>query len=62
MPGPTSLGRGKVLGIEGELRRVRFVYFVATIAARGLRQASGQEERWVGEWLRERVRRYGGRW
>ncbi|MEV0092217.1 hypothetical protein [Streptomyces sp. NPDC050738] len=55
-------GPGKVLGVEGEWRRVRFVHFVATIAARSLRPASPEEEEEVREWLKRKAARYGGRW
>ncbi|MFF3490954.1 hypothetical protein ACFYWS_06350 [Streptomyces sp. NPDC002795] len=55
-------GPGKVLGVEGELRRVRFVYFVATVGAGVLRPASESEEAWVRAWVAERRQRYGGRW
>ncbi|WP_405782927.1 hypothetical protein OG512_28455 [Streptomyces sp. NBC_01378] len=60
--GTDVYGPGKVLGVDGESRRVRFVYFVATIAARDLRPASASEEVWVRARLRERAQRYGGQW
>ncbi|MFB7996355.1 hypothetical protein ACFC4G_26465 [Streptomyces sp. NPDC056002] len=60
--GTDVYGPGKVLGVDGESRRVRFVYFVATIAARDLRAASESEEAWARAWLRERAERYGGQW
>jgi hypothetical protein len=60
--GTDVYGPGKVLGVDEESRRVRFVYFVATIAARDLRPASESEEVWVRAWLRERAQRYGGQW
>ncbi|WP_258564292.1 hypothetical protein [Streptomyces himalayensis] len=60
--GTDVYGPGKVIGVEGEQRRVRFVYFVATIAARDLRTASPEEEAQMRAWLRQKVMRYGGRW
>ena len=55
-------GPGKVLGVDGELRRVRFIHFVATIAVRSLRAASPDEEETVREWLKQKEMRYGGTW
>ncbi|WP_455351317.1 hypothetical protein [Streptomyces sp. SYSU K217416] len=60
--GTDVYGPGKVIGVEGELRRVRFVHFVATIAVRDLRAASRDETEQVTEWLRQKAARYGGRW
>ncbi|MCP3822696.1 hypothetical protein NLX86_32805 [Streptomyces sp. A3M-1-3] len=63
--GTDVYGPGKVIGVEGaggELRRVRFVHFVATIAVRDLRAASREETEQVREWLRQKAARYGGRW
>ena len=58
--GTDVYGPGKVLGVDGESRRVRFVYFVATIAARDLRPASESEEVWVRAWLRSARRDMAG--
>ena len=55
-------GPGKVLGAEGELRRVRFVYFVATVGVDVLRAADASEEAWVRAWIAERRQRYGNQW
>ncbi|WP_338699779.1 hypothetical protein V2W30_24520 [Streptomyces sp. Q6] len=55
-------GPGKVLAVEGELRRVRFVYFVATVGAGVLRAANEAEEAWVRAWIAERRQRYGKQW
>ncbi|GAA3368547.1 hypothetical protein GCM10020367_07340 [Streptomyces sannanensis] len=60
--GTDVYGPGKVIGVEGELRRVRFVYFVATVSAYDLRAASLEEAERVKEWLRQKAKRYGGRW
>ncbi|MYW68467.1 hypothetical protein GTY65_30980 [Streptomyces sp. SID8379] len=55
-------GPGRVLAVEGELRRVRFVYFVATVGVEVLRAASDGEEAWVRAWIAERRQRYGNQW
>lgn len=55
-------GPGKVLATDGELRRVRFIHFVATIPVHSLRAASPEEEEVVREWLKEKAMQYGGRW
>ncbi|WOX22245.1 hypothetical protein [Streptomyces solicathayae] len=55
-------GPGKVIGVEGEQRRVRFVHFVATIKAAGLRKASQAETEIIEHWLRMKQERYGGKW
>ncbi|MGW1889534.1 hypothetical protein ACWCP6_04630 [Streptomyces sp. NPDC002004] len=60
--GTDVYGPGKVIGVDGELRRVRFVHFVATIAAQDLREASPDEEERVKAWLRSKAERHGGRW
>ncbi len=60
--GTDVYGPGKVIGVEGESRRVRFVYFVATIRADDLRAASASETEQVREWLRQKQDRYGGQW
>ncbi|MFI6682435.1 hypothetical protein [Streptomyces sp. NPDC050485] len=60
--GTDVYGPGKVIGADGEWRRVRFVYFVATIAVRDLRTASAQEEGQVRAWLTQKAVRHGGQW
>ncbi|MGW1884084.1 hypothetical protein [Streptomyces sp. NPDC001970] len=60
--GTDVYGPGKVIGVEGEHRRVRFVHFVATINARDLRVASAEEAEEVRAWLQAKRARYGGRW
>ncbi|MFF3287842.1 hypothetical protein [Streptomyces sp. NPDC003023] len=60
--GTDVYGPGKVIGVDGEHRRVRFVYFVATIRAADLRTASDAEAVQVREWLQRKQARYGGRW
>ncbi|GGW48018.1 hypothetical protein [Streptomyces xantholiticus] len=60
--GTDAYGPGKVIGMDGEHRRVRFVYFVATIRATDLRTASDLETALVREWLQQKEARYGGRW
>ncbi|MBT2530013.1 hypothetical protein J7E91_32820 [Streptomyces sp. ISL-99] len=60
--GTDVYGPGKVIGVEGESRRVRFVYFVATIRADDLRAASASETEQVKQWLRQKQARYGGKW
>jgi hypothetical protein len=60
--GTDVYGPGKVIGVDGEHRRVRFVYFVATINARDLRAASAEESEEIQEWLRQKKIRYGGQW
>ncbi|MCX4819174.1 hypothetical protein OG883_04495 [Streptomyces sp. NBC_01142] len=60
--GTDAYGPGKVIGVDGEHRRVRFVYFVATIRADDLRAASDDETAQVSSWLRQKQQRYGGHW
>ncbi len=60
--GTDVYGPGKVIGVEGAWRRVRFVYFVASIDAADLRVASEEERAQVQEWLRLKSERYGGQW
>ena len=60
--GTDVYGPGKVIGVEGEQRRVRFVHFVATIKAADLRQASQAETEIIEAWLRMKQERYGGKW
>ncbi|MEU3369615.1 hypothetical protein ABZ734_03845 [Streptomyces sp. NPDC006660] len=60
--GTDVYGPGKVIGVDGEWRRVRFVHFVASIAVRDLRTASAQEEEEVTAWLMEKAVRHGGNW
>ncbi|MEU6664080.1 hypothetical protein [Streptomyces sp. NPDC046821] len=55
-------GPGKVLSAVGELRRVRFVHFVATVRARDLREASEREAEEIRTWLKAKAARYGGVW
>ncbi|MEU5220268.1 hypothetical protein AB0G79_29290 [Streptomyces sp. NPDC020807] len=60
--GTDVYGPGKVIGVEGEQRRVRFTHFVATIKAADLRRANAVETREIQEWLRAKQERYGGEW
>ncbi|MEV4945170.1 hypothetical protein [Streptomyces sp. NPDC053755] len=60
--GTDVYGPGKVIGVDGAHRRVRFVHFVATVRADDLRPASSGETREIQEWLRARRRKYGGVW
>ncbi|MFJ5828353.1 hypothetical protein [Streptomyces sp. NPDC093089] len=60
--GTDVYGPGKVIGVDGVQRRVRFTRFVATIRADDLRAASPRERREVEAWLRARKERYGGEW
>ncbi|MFJ9825883.1 hypothetical protein ACIRSU_16130 [Streptomyces sp. NPDC101160] len=60
--GTDVYGPGKVIGVDGQHRRVRFVRFVATVRAGDLRAATVSETREVEEWLRAKKRRYGGEW
>ncbi|MFI8961020.1 hypothetical protein ACIGO8_02810 [Streptomyces sp. NPDC053493] len=60
--GTDVYGPGKVIGVDGVHRRVRFVHFVATVRACDLRAASAREAKEVQEWLRAKKRRYGGEW
>ncbi|MHC0432190.1 hypothetical protein ACX6XY_18675 [Streptomyces sp. O3] len=60
--GTDVYGPGKVLGADGELRRVRFTHFVATVHAGDLRAASPEEQEEVEAWLRQKAARYGGDW
>ncbi len=60
--GTDVYGPGKVIGRDGEWRRVRFVHFVASIAVRDLRAASVEEKEQVKAWLKRKSTRHGGRW
>ncbi|WP_405998703.1 hypothetical protein [Streptomyces sp. NBC_00829] len=60
--GTDVYGPGKVIGVEGAWRRVRFIYFVATIDAHDLRAASPDEAAEMTRWLQQKQERYGGRW
>lgn len=60
--GTDVYGPGKVIGVDGDLRRVRFVHFVATIRAHDLRPASPDETAQVTQWLQQRRQKYGGQW
>ncbi|MFG3495046.1 hypothetical protein [Streptomyces sp. NPDC047928] len=60
--GTDVYGPGKVLGVEGDWRRVRFVHFVASVRACDLRAASTAEAAEIEFWLDRQRRRYGGRW
>ncbi|MFE0654512.1 hypothetical protein ACFVZH_38930 [Streptomyces sp. NPDC059534] len=60
--GTDVYGPGKVIGVDGAQRRVRFTRFVATIRADDLRAASPTETREIEAWLRARKERYGGAW
>lgn len=53
---------GKVIDVDGEHRRVRFVYFVATIRAADLRAATAAETVQVREWLQQKQAQHGGQW
>ncbi|MCX5200698.1 hypothetical protein OG897_04360 [Streptomyces sp. NBC_00237] len=55
-------GPGKVIGIEGTWRRVRFTRFVASVDARNLRTATDDERAEIVEWLNAKRRQYGGTW
>ncbi|MFI8518602.1 hypothetical protein ACIGEZ_12370 [Streptomyces sp. NPDC085481] len=55
-------GPGKVIGVDGRHRRVRFVHFVATVRTEDLRAATAGETREIKDWLRARKARYGGQW
>lgn len=58
--GTDTYGPGYVLEVQtGELRRVRFVHFVATVSAYDLRAATADEARQVRAWRREMIRKYG---
>ncbi|MET9373397.1 hypothetical protein ACFYV5_09665 [Streptomyces sp. NPDC003035] len=60
--GTDVYGPGKVIGVDGVHRRVRFVHFAATVRADDLRPASPRETKEIQEWLRAKKRRYGGNW
>ncbi|MFC8510368.1 hypothetical protein ACFU3J_28490 [Streptomyces sp. NPDC057411] len=60
--GTDVYGPGKVIGVDGRHRRVRFVHYVATVRAEDLRAATSAETRQIKAWLRERKARYGGDW
>ncbi|MFF8278758.1 hypothetical protein ACF05T_21990 [Streptomyces lateritius] len=60
--GTDVYGPGKVIGVDGTHRRVRFVHFVATVRADDLRPASSRETGEIQDWLRAKRRRYGGDW
>ncbi|MFF4084820.1 hypothetical protein ACFYZN_36280 [Streptomyces sp. NPDC001777] len=60
--GTDVYGPGKVIGVDGALRRVRFVHFVATINAADLRAASPEETHVIRAWIQRKQERYGGEW
>ncbi|MFG2328819.1 hypothetical protein ACGFMM_04265 [Streptomyces sp. NPDC048604] len=60
--GTDVYGPGKVIGVEGDRRRVRFLHFVATIRAADLREASQAETEVIAHWLEMKKQRYGGQW
>ncbi|MET9432527.1 hypothetical protein [Streptomyces sp. NPDC006551] len=60
--GTDVYGPGKVIGVDGAHRRVRFVHFVATIRADDLRPATPSETEEIQDWLRAKKQRYGGEW
>ncbi|WP_254705794.1 hypothetical protein [Streptomyces vilmorinianum] len=60
--GTDVYGPGKVIGVDGAHRRVRFTHFVATIRAEDLRAASPVEAQEIQDWLRAKQLRYGGEW
>ena len=60
--GTDVYGPGKVIGVDGALRRVRFVHFVATIDAGDLRAASPEETHVIQAWIQRKQERYGGEW
>ncbi|MCX4845466.1 hypothetical protein [Streptomyces sp. NBC_00893] len=60
--GTDVYGPGKVIGVDGTLRRVRFVHFVATIDAGDLRDASPEETHVIRAWLKRKQELYGGEW
>ncbi|MFD0370262.1 hypothetical protein [Streptomyces sp. NPDC059071] len=60
--GTDVYGPGKVIGVDGQHRRVRFVHFAGTIRVSDLRPATASETRQVKEWLRAKKQRYGGEW
>ncbi|MFD9906134.1 hypothetical protein [Streptomyces sp. NPDC059063] len=60
--GTDIYGPGKVLTVDGEYRRVRFVHFVATVRATDLRPANDQERAELSAWLRAKTERYGSDW
>ncbi|MGA4840461.1 hypothetical protein [Streptomyces sp. G45] len=55
-------GPGKVLAVDGDYRRVRFIHFVATVRAADLRPANEQERAELTAWLRAKAERYGSQW
>ncbi|MGW2181223.1 hypothetical protein ACWCXX_24620 [Streptomyces sp. NPDC001732] len=57
-----SLELKKVIGVDGALRRVRFVHFVATIDAADLRAASPEETHVIQSWIKRRQELYGREW
>ncbi|MFF2405562.1 hypothetical protein [Streptomyces sp. NPDC058092] len=60
--GTDVYGPGKVIEVDGDHRRVRFVHFVATISAGDLRDASPEETHVIQAWLKRKQERYGGEW
>ncbi|MFI8825862.1 hypothetical protein [Streptomyces sp. NPDC053431] len=60
--GTDVYGPGKVIGVDGRHRRVRFVHFVATVRTEDLRAATSREAREIQAWLRAKKQRYGGEW
>ncbi|MFD3536732.1 hypothetical protein [Streptomyces sp. NPDC058664] len=60
--GTDVYGPGKVIGVDGDQRRVRFTHFVATIRADDLRAATSAETREMQAWLRAKKQKYGGEW
>ncbi|MFD5186662.1 hypothetical protein ACFWMU_00660 [Streptomyces sp. NPDC058357] len=60
--GTDVYGPGKVIGVDGALRRVRFVHFVATINAGDLRDATPEETYVIEAWIKRKQERYGGEW
>jgi hypothetical protein len=55
-------GPGKVTRVDGELRRVRFTHFIATVHVRSLRDADPTETEEIKAWLLDKQARYGGIW
>ncbi|MEI5098605.1 hypothetical protein RB200_07945 [Streptomyces sp. PmtG] len=55
-------GPGKVLGVDGEHRRVRFIHFIGTVRAVDLRPANSKERKELAAWLRRKSERYSTEW